>query len=323
MQRLLREQIDIVSPDTLVIAEEFGQWEDSHRRIDLLGVDKSGKLVVIELKRTDDGGHMELQAIRYAAMISAMTFVRTVEVYAEYLRRLGKEFDARAALLEFLEWDEPDEDAFANDVRIVLVSAEFSREITTAVLWLNERGIDIRCIRIKPYLDEGRVLADVQQIIPLPEAEDYQVRLKEKQQQERAARKSSVDFTKFDLMIDGQTFLRQWKRGAIYLVIRHLFSKGHSPDQLSAVVASKRTPIFRSAPGYLDSAEFCRVLTLEAENGGRAFKASRFFCQDDELLQFDGKTYSFTNQWGIEWRDTMKLLIDAFPAESISIQACP
>ncbi len=37
LQRLLRSQIDIVSPDTLVIAEEFSQWEDSNRQIDLPG----------------------------------------------------------------------------------------------------------------------------------------------------------------------------------------------------------------------------------------------------------------------------------------------
>src|SRR5262245_48487918 len=72
LQRLLRQQVDVVSPDTLVVAEEFGEWEDSRRRVDLLGVDKSGNLVVIELKRTEDGGHMELQALRYAAMVSAM-----------------------------------------------------------------------------------------------------------------------------------------------------------------------------------------------------------------------------------------------------------
>jgi hypothetical protein len=38
--------------------------------------DKQAWLVVIELKRTLDGGHMELQAIRYASMVSAMTFER-------------------------------------------------------------------------------------------------------------------------------------------------------------------------------------------------------------------------------------------------------
>jgi len=30
--------------------------------------------VAIELKRTEDGGHMELQSTRYAAMVSTMTF---------------------------------------------------------------------------------------------------------------------------------------------------------------------------------------------------------------------------------------------------------
>jgi len=74
LQRLLRQQVDVISPDTLVIAEEFGDWQDSRRRIDLLGLDKEANLVVVELKRTEDGGHMELQAIRYAAMVSTMTF---------------------------------------------------------------------------------------------------------------------------------------------------------------------------------------------------------------------------------------------------------
>jgi hypothetical protein len=46
LQRLLRNQIDVVTSkdeqedDILIIAEEFGEWEDSRRRIDLLGLDK-------------------------------------------------------------------------------------------------------------------------------------------------------------------------------------------------------------------------------------------------------------------------------------------
>ena len=73
LQRAIRERIDVMSPDTLVIAEEFGEWEDSRRRIDLLGIDKNANLVVIELKRTEDGGHMELQASRYEAIVLAIT----------------------------------------------------------------------------------------------------------------------------------------------------------------------------------------------------------------------------------------------------------
>ncbi len=60
-----------------------GLFEDSRRRVDLLALDRAGTLVVIELKRTGDGGHMELQALRYAAMVSTMTADQLVTVYSQ------------------------------------------------------------------------------------------------------------------------------------------------------------------------------------------------------------------------------------------------
>jgi hypothetical protein len=189
LQRLLRENVEVIAPGALVISEEFGEWEDSRRRIDLLAIDKEdANLVVIELKRTEDGGHMELQAIRYAAMVHKMTFDKAVDVFGEYLKRLNKDQDPRRAILEFLGRSEPNDDEFAQDVRIVLASAEFSKEVTSSVLWLNEHGMDIRCVRLSPYNLDGRILADVQQIIPLPEAAEYQVQIREKAQKEREER---------------------------------------------------------------------------------------------------------------------------------------
>jgi len=193
LQKLLRNQIEVIAPDTLVIAEEFGEWEESRRRIDLLCLDKEANLVVVELKRTEDGGHMELQAIRYAAMVSTMTFDKAVEAYSDYLGKIGRDDDARESILHFLKWDEPDEDVFAQDVRILLVSADFGKELTTAVMWLNDRDLDIRCIRIKPYNDNGRTLVDVQQVIPLPEAEEYQVQIREKAARERSSRRGKSE----------------------------------------------------------------------------------------------------------------------------------
>lgn len=204
LQRLLRGQIEVIAPDVLIIAEEFCEWDDSRRRIDLLGLDKDANIVVFELKRTEDGGHMELQAVRYAAMVSAMTFEKAVEVYAEYLGRIGSGLDAKTSILEFLEWEEPDDDHFAQDVRIVLVSADFSKELTTAVLWLNERDLDIRCVRMKPYADNGRVLVDVQQVIPLLEAADYIVKITEKKDRERHARRERSETEKVLLRFWGQ-----------------------------------------------------------------------------------------------------------------------
>jgi RecB family endonuclease NucS len=90
LQRLLREKIDVIAPDTLVISEEFDDWDEARRRIDLLAIDKLARLVVIELKRTEDGGHMELQAIRYAAMVSTMTFDQAVSTFGSHLKKLNK-----------------------------------------------------------------------------------------------------------------------------------------------------------------------------------------------------------------------------------------
>lgn len=186
LQRLLRSQIDILGEELYVISEEFSDWEDSRRRIDLLAIDKLANLVVIELKRTSDGGHMELQAIRYASMVSTMTFERAEQIHARFFAELGLPGeDSRSRILEFLGWDEPDSDSFAGDVRILLVSEDFGKELTTAVLWLRDRDIDIRCVRMRPYRKDEMKLIDVQQIIPLPEAHEYQVRVREKEQQER------------------------------------------------------------------------------------------------------------------------------------------
>lgn len=194
LQRLLRTQIEVLGDDLYVITEEFGDWEDSRRRIDLLAIDKNANLVVIELKRTTDGGHMELQSIRYASMVSTMTFNRAVEIHAEFLGRLGqKPEEAQQRMLEFLGLEEPDEETFAADVRIILVSEDFGKELTTAVLWLREHDIDICCVRLKPYQNGTTRLIDVQQIIPLPEAVDYQVQVREKEQQGKQKRAERYD----------------------------------------------------------------------------------------------------------------------------------
>jgi hypothetical protein len=194
LQRMLRTQIEVLGDDLYVLTEEFGDWDDSRRRIDLLAIDPQANVVVIELKRTNDGGHMELQAIRYASMVSAMTFERAEQIHGEFLTRIGEPAEeARTRMLTFLGWEEPDEEAFAPDVRIVLVSEDFGKELTTAVLWLRDRDIDIRCVRLRPYEDGGMRLIDVQQIIPLPEANEYQVQLREKEQVGRKKRAERYD----------------------------------------------------------------------------------------------------------------------------------
>jgi hypothetical protein len=317
LQRLLRDQIEIISPDTLIIAEEFSDWDDSRRRIDLLGVDKSASLVVIELKRSEDGGHMELQALRYAAMVSTMTFDKAVEIYANFLSKSGNERDAERELLDFLEWGDVDVENFAHDVRIVLASAEFSKELTSTVLWLNNYGLDIRCVRIKPYNDNKRTLVDIQQIIPLPEASEYQVQVSAKNRQERNLRVQNRDMTKYDVKVFGKSETYLAKRNAIFLVVKCLCDAGVKPERILELVNWRPRSMFLEFDGNLNSDEFSKMAVLLRENEGRMFDKGRWFCDDDELIYSDGKTWALSKMWGHKWIRAMNLLKENFPEAMI------
>jgi hypothetical protein len=195
LQRLLKEKIECLESGLMVITEEFSGWIDSARRIDLLCLDTDANLVIVELKRDDLGGHMELQALRYAAMVSLMTFEQAAHSLATHRNKGAPDpVSARADILEFLGWEAVDEESFPADTRIILAAADFGRELTTSVLWLRQRGIDIRCIRLKPYrLEDGRLLVDIQPLIPLPEAEEFQTKLGEKRVAEQKERLEGND----------------------------------------------------------------------------------------------------------------------------------
>lgn len=317
LQRLLRHQIDVIAPDTMVIAEEFGDWQDSRRRIDLLALDRDANLVVVELKRTEDGGHIELQAIRYAAMVSTMTFEQVVDAHAAYRARIGLDGDARSAVLDFLGWTEPDEAVFAQDVRVLLVSGNFDKEITTAVMWLNQHGLDIRCVRLIAYALDSRTLVDVQQIIPLPEATEYQVRVRAKQEQERVAKAVSRDYTKFDVKFNETTYPRLAKRHAVFRAVKGLCDQGITPEQISGALPRwKPTFLWYSLDGDLDEASF----KAQAALNGRSFDEARWFCADDQLIRSGGKTWAFLNQWGPSTIKVLDALTSAFPVFGLSYE---
>jgi hypothetical protein len=188
LQRLLRSDITILGEDLFVLSEEFGEWEESSRRIDLLCLDKQRRLVVVEIKRTEDGGHMELQAIRYASMVSSLTLDQAASTYSRFLKIEDADQRARRDIVEFLEIDSIENEELSGEVRIILVSSNFSTELTTSVIWLNKHDLDIECVRLIPYKLGEQILVDVTQIIPLPEAEEYEIKIRAQAQENRKIR---------------------------------------------------------------------------------------------------------------------------------------
>jgi hypothetical protein len=251
LQRLLRQNLALLDDDLLFVAEEYSSFQDSKRRVDLLALDRSGQLVVIELKRTDDGGHMELQALRYAAMVSTMTYEQLIATYAEHNHVTDEE--ARQAIEDWLEvGQEPDgdlPDVLPDRVRIILVSANFSPEVTSTVLWLNANyGLDIVCHRLVPYRHGDDVLIDIQQFIPLPEAADFLIKQRDKDLASAAAREraSTKDYTKYDVSIDGITSGPLSKQAAIRHTVRRLVEGGIPGLDIRTALTPKRwVPVTR------------------------------------------------------------------------------
>ena len=320
LQRILRNKLDVIAPDCLLIAEEFGDWDQAWRRIDLLAIDKRGNLVVIEFKRTEDAGHAELQAIRYAAMVSTMTFDQAVEAHRRYLAALGSTEDPRERMLRFLQWAEPQVDDFANDVRIILVSANFSKELTSAVLWLRDRKIDITCVRLRPYDFEGKILLDVQVVIPLPETAEYQVKVRQREESRREAATSTERNQKYDVIAGNTNERELYKRQALHRLVRALAERGVSPERMMAVVPAYKTYLFVSVAGDLRGEDFIDAARDECQRQERAFDPRRFSLRDEELIHFGDRTYAVTNQVGSNLETVLSQLSDAFPFQDVRWQ---
>lgn len=168
IQEWVREHPEILGEDLLIVSMEFDRFQGSRDRLDLLAVDRGGNLVVVELKRDPSAGHADLQAIRYAAMVSTMTVERLLPYYANYHKKTTgqdvSEEDLRAKLVRFIDLDDFEE--LSDEPRIVLCSEGFSQEITTTVLWLRTYGLDVSCVRLTPYRLDEKIVLVPERIIP-------------------------------------------------------------------------------------------------------------------------------------------------------------
>ena len=192
IEEWIRTNPEMLGEDLLVVSIEFDRFSNSSDRLDVLAVDRSGNLVVIELKRDSAAGYADLQAIRYAAMVSSMTVEVLIPYYIAYRKKYYDETlsegEAQDQIVEFVESDSFTE--LSNKPRIILCSEGFSQEITATVLWLRESDIDISCVKITPYKIDEQVVIVPKVVIPLEEAKQYLIDIKRKEEvKEQSGRK--------------------------------------------------------------------------------------------------------------------------------------
>lgn len=183
LQEWLANQPDALGEDLLIIQKEFAGFADTRERLDLLAMDKDGQLVIIENKLDDTGRDVTWQALKYTAYVSSLSKKQIIDIYQQYLDRYCGGGQAAEALCEFLEVEELDEVVLnpGNGQRLILIAANFRKEVTSTVLWLREHQIDARCFKATLYAFNEDLFIDIQPVIPTPEAAEFMIGMAEKE----------------------------------------------------------------------------------------------------------------------------------------------
>jgi hypothetical protein len=210
LQEWIIENPSLLNEDLLVVTSEYDGFERTRDRLDVLALDRAGKLAVIELKRDKADRTTDLQVIKYASYCATLTPREVQELYREfrsdrYDESLRPE-DVGGKFADFLNEAADEEVPLTEDgwaefdlddkPRILLAAGSFGIEITSPVLWLTEEyGMNVACVRIEAYEHRDRILLYSQQLTPVPETEEYMTRRRQKDRNREppARRQRAID----------------------------------------------------------------------------------------------------------------------------------
>jgi hypothetical protein len=174
LQEWVLNNPQILGPGVLLVTSEFDRWisKVGHEkdRLDVLGLDQEGRLVVAELKRDAAPETVEMQAIKYAAMASRFELDALADAYSTFITKTTRELLTSEDATEQLQAPET-----LRTPRIVLLAGSFPATVTATVVWLSEMGLDITLVRIQAYRTSTGITVTVSQHYPPPDVEDFTV----------------------------------------------------------------------------------------------------------------------------------------------------
>lgn len=183
LQEWIVSHPESLGEELLIIQKEFDGFQETNERLDLLALDKSGNLVIIENKLDDSGRDVTWQSLKYASYASTLTKENIRNIFQSYLNTKGNNEDANERLSEFYN----NKDIIINrpqTQRIFLVAANFRKEVTSTVLWLLNFKVQLKCFKVTPYQLGDQYILNVEQIIPTKDTQDYVISMANKVHEE-------------------------------------------------------------------------------------------------------------------------------------------
>src|SRR6056297_1969014 len=132
LQEWICKNTEILGERLLIIQKEFSGFEDTQERLDLLAIDENGNLVIIENKLDDSGRDVVWQSLKYVSYCSGLTKSDIKDIFQRYLDEQGKNYNAEKLICEYLEIEDFNEvELNNNDQRIIMIAANFRKEVTS------------------------------------------------------------------------------------------------------------------------------------------------------------------------------------------------
>ncbi len=116
--------------------------------IDLLGIDKVGNTVVVELKRDKTPRETVAQLLEYASFVENLDYSQLNEIYRDYS---GEESSLEDYHQQYFQSESDESVSFNKSTRLIIVAQEISKEIRQTALFLRKKGIDIYCVEFKYF----------------------------------------------------------------------------------------------------------------------------------------------------------------------------
>ncbi|MDD2965354.1 MAG: DUF4268 domain-containing protein [Bacteroidales bacterium] len=184
LQEWIANNPNSLGEELLIIQKEFSGFNETNERLDLLALDKFGNLVIIENKLDDSGKDVTWQVIKYASYCASLTKQDILKIYQDFL---GTSAIAQDRISEFFDNKDISEIVLnqgLNSQRLILVAANFRKEVTSTVLWLMNFKIRLQCFKVTPFAYGEQLFLNVEQILPTKDTEDFVISIATKAQEE-------------------------------------------------------------------------------------------------------------------------------------------
>lgn len=149
IEKWLEQDISIVSDELLVIGRQVKT--DFGGVIDLLCLDRTGDLVIIELKRDKTPREVTAQALDYASWVNGLSSERVMEIASQYF---GEEISLDDAYRQRFGEELPE--VLNGHHQIIIVAAELDSSTERIINYLSDTyGVAINAVTFQYFRDEA------------------------------------------------------------------------------------------------------------------------------------------------------------------------